>query len=385
MDLYDIYLIGCKTYSEFNALKNAIIQFLSSAGVDQREVAIHDELDVDKKYCDGKRPAVIACFPDIGKINTGVIDEFLKRRVPIVPLRRESESFDEFPEKLRWHKGLNFSSNPDDCNLIAYTVLDAIGLLREQRRIFISYRQSESIEVAVQLFNHLSASGFEVFLDTHSIKHGVEIQDSLWHHLCDSDVVVMLDTPGYFESRWTVKEFGRALNSGIHILRLVWPNHNPTRLTELSEKIKLKDGDFVNRQLTKNQLKNVVEMSRILRARSIASRHTMLSGKLLASVDNCGGQVLGVGAFRAIRVSMPKKLHIWIYPVVGVPTSILMNNIAQHAEQVRHTKPFIIFDEFGISKTWLDHLEWLNQRVPEVDLTKVSDASDEIYRRIGET
>jgi hypothetical protein len=37
---------------------------------------------------------------------------------------------------------------------------------------------------------------------------------------------VMLDTPTYFESKWTRQELGRARAKEIHVLRVVWPDHS---------------------------------------------------------------------------------------------------------------------------------------------------------------
>lgn len=91
----------------------------------------------------------------------------------------------------------------------------------------------------------------------------------------------------------------------------------------------------------------------------------------------------GVGTFRAIKVGLPQNPDIWVYPIVGVPKSDLMNKIALRAENSQHVKPFLMFDEFGISIPWLEHLEWLNERVPEVDFMKASETSNEISRRIG--
>ena len=62
MDLYDIYLIGTNNNSEFRAIRDAILRYLESAGVDQSEVGIYSRLEMNGKSRNGKRPAVVACF-----------------------------------------------------------------------------------------------------------------------------------------------------------------------------------------------------------------------------------------------------------------------------------------------------------------------------------
>src|SRR3546814_3711382 len=99
-------------------------------------------------------------------------------------------------------------------------MLECVGLLRRQRRVFVSYRRVESRAAALQLPDLLASRGFDVFLDTHDIRPGEPFQDVLWHRLVDSGVSVMLDTPTYFDSRWSRKEIGRASAEEIQGLRV---------------------------------------------------------------------------------------------------------------------------------------------------------------------
>ena len=385
MAYYHLYLMGSKCKSEFDLIHSTILRFLKLACVAESDVGIYKTCEEHGANFDVKCPIVAVCFKDVLQNELRILHEFLKWRIPIIPLRRDNETFDDFPTILKELNGLEYSGEPKNCDRIASAMLDVIGLLREQRRIFVSYRRGESTEVAVQLFEHLSASGFNVFLDTHSISPGVTFQDSLWHQLCDSDLVIMLDTPEYFASRWTNEEFGRAQSAHIYILRLVWPGHKPTELANLSQTLYLSKIDFLNNQLTVARMSKVAAMAEVLRAKSIASRHMMISGKLRTGVESVGGQVEGVGAFRAIGVSLPKNIFLWVYPVVGVPTAHLMNNIALRAENAHHKKPILMFDEIGVSKSWLGHLNWLNVRVPEVDFMEASNATGELTQRIDET
>src|SRR3546814_19611311 len=71
------------------------------------------------------------------------------------------------------------------------------------------------------------------------MRPGDPFQDVLWHRLVDSDVMVMLDTPTYFDSRWTRQEIGRARAKEIQVLRVIWPEHTPNKLTDLAETIYL--------------------------------------------------------------------------------------------------------------------------------------------------
>ena len=107
-----------------------------------------------------------------------------------------------------------------DWDRVASVLLEGLGLLRKSRRLFISYRRVETQGVAIQLYEQLDASGFDVFLDTHSLRPGEPFQEVVWHRLADTDVVVLLDSPGFLASRWTEEELARANSTNLQILQL---------------------------------------------------------------------------------------------------------------------------------------------------------------------
>ena len=85
-------------------------------------------------------------------------------------------------------------------------ILETFRLLRRERRLFISYKRSDFQSFANKLYEELDARGFDVFIDVRSVPPGVDFQAELWHRMSDSDVVILIDTPGFSESRWTTAE-----------------------------------------------------------------------------------------------------------------------------------------------------------------------------------
>ena len=139
--------------------------------------------------------------------------------------------------------------------------MELLGLLPKQRSVFVSYRRTESREVAVQLFDELSARLFDVFLDTHGVAPGKEFQDVLWHRLCDCDVLIMLDTTTYFDSRWTAVEFGGALAKGINVMRIGWPGVKASPRSATASSVNLLATDFdSNGLLTQSTIARITEM-----------------------------------------------------------------------------------------------------------------------------
>ena len=257
-------------------------------------------------------------------------------------------------------------------------MLESVGLLRRQRRVFVSYRRGESRAAALQLHDLMTARGFDVFLDTHDIRPGDPFQDVLWHRLCDSDVMVMLETPTYFDSKWTRHEIGRAMAKEIHVLRVVWPEHQANKLTDLAETMYLTPSELEGTEgpivgLKADDIVNAVER---LRGRSIVSRYMSITGRLRADVAKIGATVEGIGAHRAIAVRLIDDRRIWAYPVIGIPTAEILNDIADKAHlSGQGGKPVLVYDHIGIRDTWSTHLNWLNENIRTVRAIKVSEAA----------
>ena len=260
-------------------------------------------------------------------------------------------------------------------------MLEAAGLLRAQRRLFVSYRRDEAREAALQLHDKLSGCGFQVFLDTHAIRPGKVFQDQLWHSLCDSDVMLMLDTQTYFDRKWTREEFGRAQSMGVNIFRLVFPSFTPNAATQFTASHTLKDSDLDGDRLQNGVIDQLVARIEQIRARGIAARLTAMTGKLKTEVEATGGRIEGAGAFRSLAMTLKDGGRVWAYPVIGVPTANLLHDVARRAATANQQGPYLVFDHTGITKDWLDHLTWLDDTISDVDFMRVSEAADMLSKR----
>lgn len=296
---------------------------------------------------------------------------------PIIPTIAPTGDFQQVPDALRYANGLKRRADDPKMAELASSLLECVGLLRRQRRVFVSYRRTEARAAAVQLHDLLSSRGFDVFLDTHSIRYGDPFQDVLWHRLVDSDVLVMLDTPTYFESRWTREEIGRARAKDIQVLRVVWPDHTPSRMTDLSETFHLERADLEDADgpISEPKIGEIVLRVERLRSRGVAARYMAITGKLRADVVKIGGTVEAIGAHRAISVRLNDDRRIWAYPVVGVPTAETLNDIADKARLANQLgRPVLVYDHIGIRDAWAAHLRWLGEQIKSVRTLKVSEA-----------
>jgi hypothetical protein len=345
-------------------------------GLDVRkDVRIHDSNTIGTR--DNHAAFAAAYFGGKNQLDFETILDLMAQSLPIIPTIKRGGNFSsDIPEPLHPTNGLQLKDDDLDLTELAAALLECVGLLRRQRRIFISYRRVESSSVALQLHDLLSARGFDVFLDTHDIRPGEPFQEILWNRLCDSDVMIMLDTPTYFASKWTRQEIGRARAKGIQVLRVIWPAHIPTKLTDLSETVYLEANDLdVGGQLLHSRADQIVLLVETLRSRSIAARYMLITGKLRADVAMIGASVEGVGAHRAISIRLLDDKRVWAYPVVGIPTADLFQDVAEKARRANQREvPILVYDHVGIREVWASHLKWLDDNIHSVRAIKVAEA-----------
>jgi hypothetical protein len=179
---------------------------------------------------DRKMPSVAVFFglvpsPALSVNDARRLDDLLTDGVLIIPVVADAGRFSTFvPPQIAGLNGISLEDCGADFERLAARILEGFGLLRERRRLFISYRRVETSGVAAQLYEALDEAGFDVFLDSHGVLHpGEPFQDILWHRLADTDVAVVLDSPGFLASRWTAEELARANISNIQILQVLWP------------------------------------------------------------------------------------------------------------------------------------------------------------------
>lgn len=317
-------------------------------------------------------PAAAAFFGAPG-IHSDGVNDLLKQGIPVIPIANEPKTIGtDLPDALKPFNCLTFQG--DGALRISTALLECVGLLPRQRRVFVSYRRNEAKDAALQLFNFLSSKVYEVFLDTHGILPAEDFQGMLWHQLCDADVLIMLDTPTYFESRWTSAEFGRAQAKGIPILRIGWPGVIGAARTATASTLALGDTDvdLTSGRLSENALQRISLQLEIARGRSHAVRRLNLFSALKRDVECVGGSVTGVGLHNAVLIRLADGREVITYPTLGVPTSMTMNEAIEHAEG-RETA--ILFDHIGLQENWLHHLTWLGTNIPAVRWVRSSEAA----------
>jgi hypothetical protein len=371
MALYELAVMGVPTDAQIAELEknitDAIHPFGLQLGADVGWSIRPIDLTINQRTS-----TAVAFFGATGVSEAG-LNTLLEKGVPIIPIASAAGKIGtDIPTSLKSLNCLTYSN--DGPGRVATALLECVGLLPRQRRVFLSYRRDEARGAALQLFDFLSAKVFEVFLDTHAILPGEDFQATLWHRLCDSDVLIMLDTPTYFESRWTSAEYGRALAKGISVLRVGWPGVGASPRTATASRLDLlpDEVDITTGHLADITLERIGCHLETVRSQSHAVRSLNLFSNLKSGVLCIGGSVSGVGPRGAVHLVMPDGKQVTAYPTVGVPTSITLNKALEHSSG---GSVAVVFDHIGLQPKWLEHLTWLGIKIPAARWVRVSEAA----------
>lgn len=357
--LYELALMGLPSDDQIREVEHHL-----SKGVEPFGLTLGKEVAWSTRVTDfepSRRIAAGVVFFGAEAVSDAGLKAILRQGIPVIPVASTySRVHAEIPGVLQ---ALNCLAYQDDGpQRVATALLECAGLLPRQRRVFISYRRNESREAALQLFDVLSARHFEIFLDTHGIGPAEDFQAMLWHRLCDSDVLLMLDTPGYFESRWTNAEFGRALAKGISVLRVGWPNSTASARISTASRLDLEVSNIDARtgRLTDDVVTRICFQIEALRSQSHAVRGLSLFSHISQAIEQIGGSVSGVGQHKAVFANLPGGKAVVIYPTVGVPTSLTLHEAVDRAPD---SSVAVVYDEVGLHPDWLNHLSWLGTHI----------------------
>jgi len=308
--------------------------------------------------------AATAAYPDLDKVG-----RLLAGAKTIVPVVDDLKTFNlQIPEELRAINGFELDGSGKVEALVSLA-LENLSLLRNSRRLFVSYRRDESTAAAIQLFERLKKAGFDVFLDTYSIRPGEPFQDELWQRLADTDVVILLNTPDLLVSQWTEKELAKANTMAVGILQLVWPTNPEVRYAELTLAETLSNADFGDTdpgtkqgQLTDDCLDRIVGLAESLRARSLAARQSNMISEFSLAAKKLGIPV-SVQPGKFLLVDRGPGRQLIMIPTVGVPQAFTYHQSEEMTKTIRTNEVsgvYLLYDHLNIRDKWVKHLDWLD-------------------------
>lgn len=372
MAIYELAVMGAASARQIGELEEQISQLIEPFGL-RLGTEVGWSTNATAFVPQPQKPAAVTFYGGEG-VSSGNVADLLRSAVPVLPVASAVGRVEqEIPTELRPINCLTYAG--DGSLRIATALLECVGLLPRQRRVFVSYRREAAREAALQLFNVLSARLYDVFLDTHGISPGDDFQSVLWHRLCDCDVLVVLDTPDYFESRWTAAEYGRALSKNISVLRIGWPGVNPSPRASTASGVDLgsQDIDQATGRLTEEMLARIALQVEQVRAQSYAVRCVNLFSKVQQAVECIRGTFRGVGAHHAVFLTLPDGTDVVAFPSVGVPTSLSLHHAVERSSGRRSVA--VVYDHIGLHSAWIEHLAWLGTHIQAVRWIRASEAA----------
>lgn len=371
-------------------LESSLASRLTELGVAPSALTLIPETEIGAR--DRKRPFVGVFFGYEGAhdLTHPILKDLIEDSVVIAPVVSDLKKASELvPNKLGHINCLELNGRDRELDRLTTLLLENFRLLRSDRRLFISYRRNESQGIAIQLFEKLESMGFDVFLDTHAVPPAVDFQAVLWHRLADSDVVVLLGTPGFIERRWTRAELAQANATNIQILHLLWPKTTAIPESAFSQFHILAADAFATAEQTGDGARlhdTVAEeiglLAESLRARALSARHRYLVDNFCDQARELGQQPV-VQSERFIALEMTNSKRIAVVPAVGVPSAVRYQEIedAITAASSSFSKIWLLYDERGILDSWLAHVAWLNGHLP-LCAVRVSESAARIREEI---
>lgn len=383
MTTYQIALFSIHADAEIAALRETLKTRLDQLGVDPAAISFLDESSSNLR--DRKAPTVAAVVSTIENPDSiNAIIDLLQDNLMVVPVVRDISRYKEFVFKeLEPIAGMPLSQDDTHLEEVASVLLEGLNLLRRSRRLFISYRRSETRGVAIQLYETLEAHGFDVFLDTHSVRPGEPFQEVLWHRLADTDVVVLLDSPGFINNHWTAAELAQANSTNIQILQLVWPESEQEATAAFNRSLKLGETDFTEgltlgdaARLAPDILMGITAEVESLRARALAARYAYLTQEFCGEASSLGLAPI-VQPQRFVSIELRSKSVVAIVPTIGVPDATRYHEIEETLDKTStdHKAIMLLYDERGIRNKWLQHIGWLDRQELRVQSLPVARAA----------
>lgn len=367
---YQLVMLGAADGHD-SRLRRSVELALQGLGISANAITFLNRVDASTRSL--KAPTMAVFFGSPANIaDTGLVTELIGDSIVIAPVVSDlSVVHEEIPPQLRHVNAIVLGPNDEGIDRLVTLVLETFRLLRRERRLFISYKRTGSQPLADRLYDALDARGFDVFIDVRSVPPAADFQSQLWHRMSDSDVVVLIDTPGFREGRWTAEELARANATNVQILHLLWPGQKEDPASSFSHFMKLRRSDFIGllpmrgRWATKKLVTRICDEVERLRAPAIAARHRYLVDNFCdAARDEGLDPTVQVEGWISLKAGASRTLAI--VPAVGIPTSDRINEVFEAITDpaVEAREIWMIYDNRGILNTWLSHLDWLDSHLP---------------------
>ena len=362
---YQLIFLGDIRNKVYEEITQVFFQKIKDLGIQQDAIEVICASNI-KKYSN-KQPAFAFYIGSKNNpnVDVNILELLIKNGDVIFPIY--FEKFEkEIPEVIKCMNGILYTSEKVD--FVVNCALESFKLLRKSRRVFISYKRSESTGVAQQLFDLLIKNGFDPFLDSYSIRAADNFQEELLHRMTDSDVLIQLYTTDFFESKWCKIEVEEANLKQIGVIVLLWPDVEIKPFSHLATSEILTEDCFneeqpkLMRTLKSDIANRIVKTVESIRARNLSARQDSICCEFIAEGKKHNKHIVREYSYLLEKDIYGKNIRIFI-PAIGIPQaydcyeSMTFRNLLNTSD----LEIYLLYDSLRIRKKWIEHLEWLNK------------------------
>lgn len=331
------------------------LESLASEFVDMPYITFVNIGDID-----GKQPLLILYYgqSENDKIKLYSIDLEKKAKAhEVLPIVPDTSVFTQCIPDCLGSINAFILNNKKGVQKLKNRVLSWFGLLDNTRKIFISYKRSDTTALAHQLFNSLIKKGYIPFLDAYSLESGVDFQEYLMNEITDADMFVMLNSSGYDQSEYTKAELVAASRLGIGILQVLFPESKNFPEASISSIIQLGEQLPNDQNYSEDIIDDIIYNMERFRAQGFRTKRRIL-------IDGIKSKYIGntISTLEDGSVSVD-DMQIVYYPITHVPTSEDLE-IAYHSMSKLRlhgtVKKKICYYGIHCRRDKRKHMNWLN-------------------------
>ena len=247
---------------------------------------------------------------------TGALKDAVSRQFPVLPIVRNSEpgtTREKLPAVI---EHINAADWDNESAVALIALLGMLGLVEEERKVFLSYRRSESTYIASQLHTELVRSGFDVFLDRFALSPGEDFQKRLDEDLGDKAFVVLLESSNLRNSPWVQHEITYAHSHRIDVLAITLPDVSDPQLVPAIDnafRIRLSQNDCEpDGQLTAEKLGAILERIEFTHATALRRRREQMLGSLSDQLHRDGCTCVPVKDWAILATATRRKPAVFL-------------------------------------------------------------------------
>ena len=288
----------------------------------------------------------------------------LADNVSALPIVNDPAEFNQvIPKDLHSINAFDFGKNGAE-GLKNY-ILKFFGIINQTKKIFISYRRTETSAVAHQLFDVLQQKGYYPFLDCVSIETGVPFQEYLRNELADADVFVYLNSPDYKNSQYTLEEKDCAQKMNMGIVQVLLYGQKKDESFINAACIDVRGPDKKNDNIYDGWINAIVLEIEKRRAEFFRYRRKVLIDSYRRKNPNV--TVAGMQNDLLINANKAEVASLCLH----IPKSQDLQMADETLNGLNNKyKKILLYDKQFCRRDISDHLNWLNQNLSNVIQTR---------------